>query len=428
VAHVLHLVQLYAPAPSGAARYFHEIGRRLVRDGHRVTVLTSDAFDLEHLWLSGKRQIEAPGDLLDGVEIVRLPIRRITGPGLLYPILRRLMVEIGRSGRLSTPLLRALATATPRLAGLETRLQSEQLADVSIVHGANITLDFALLPLEHWAEQRGLRRLQTPFIHLGEPDNPQIARYYLMPHQLELLRNADQVATMTDIERSALIEHGIDPARLTVVGAGIEPAELDGGDADRFRRTYAITEPIVLSLGTAAFDKGTAHVLAALRRLWAEGRNVTWVQCGPLFGAMAAELERLSTAEAAHVRALGYVDDRTRRDALAAATVYAQPSRTDSFGITYLEAWYAHVPVIGARAGGVPGVVHDGIDGLLTAFGDVDAISAALRNLLDDANLRRRLAAAGRRRALAEYQWEHVYQRALPLYGFPPATAAAAAQ
>lgn len=58
--HILHVVQLYWPAPSGAARYFQEIGKRLVAEGHRVTVLATDAFDLEHLWMAGKRRIPEP--------------------------------------------------------------------------------------------------------------------------------------------------------------------------------------------------------------------------------------------------------------------------------------------------------------------------------------------------------------------------------
>ncbi|MFN8515884.1 MAG: glycosyltransferase [Chloroflexia bacterium] len=58
---------------------------------------------------------------------------------------------------------------------------------------------------------------------------------------------------------------------------------------------------------------------------------------------------------------------------LAAASIFALPSRTDSFGITFLEAWCNGVPVIGARAGSIPDVIDDGEDELLVPFGDVPA-------------------------------------------------------
>ena len=45
--HILHVVQLYYPVASGAGRYFAEIGERLAAEGHTVTVLSTDAYDLE---------------------------------------------------------------------------------------------------------------------------------------------------------------------------------------------------------------------------------------------------------------------------------------------------------------------------------------------------------------------------------------------
>ncbi len=414
--HILHVVQLYWPAPSGAARYFQEIGARLVAEGHHVTVLATDAFDLEHLWMSGKRRIAEPTGQHDGVQIRRLPARRLPGPALVYPVIRRLMVELGRAGSISNPLLRRLATITPRLPDLAATLADPALADVAIVHTTNITLDFAVIPVARWAAQRGIPHLCTPFVHLGEPGSEQVVRYYAMPHQIDLLRRASHVATMTDLERAYLIRRGVPADQITTVGAGVNPAEVTGGNGERFRAMHQITGPVVLSLGVAAFDKGAAHTLAAMRQLWAQGSNAVWVQCGPLFGGFASALAELTPDEQARVRALGYVDDATRRDALAAADVYVQPSRTDSFGITYLEAWCNRVPVIGARAGGVPAVIRHGVDGLLVPFGDVSAIAAAIARLLRDQALARAMGAAGHARVWRELTWDAVYARIRPLY------------
>ncbi|NTW02928.1 MAG: glycosyltransferase, partial [Oscillochloris sp.] len=223
--HILHIVQLYHQA-SGAARYFIEIGARLAHDGHKVTVLSTDAFDLEHFWARGKRRIDAPDGTDRGVRVLRFPVRRIPGPPITYPIIRRLMVELGRIGRLSSPLLARLAAITPRLPELERYLaQSPDLADVDIIHTTNITLDFAILPAARWAQQRKIPHICTPFIHLGEPGNSQILRYYSMPHQINLLRRCDAVATMTSLERDFLLARGVSAGRIHTVGAGVTPAE-----------------------------------------------------------------------------------------------------------------------------------------------------------------------------------------------------------
>ena len=415
--HVLHCVQLYWPVPSGAARYFIEIGERLVREGHTVTVLATDARDLEYLWDGRKQRVADPESWHNGVRVLRFPVRRAPGPPIIYPVIRRLMVELGRLGLSSAPLLRRLAAITPRLPDLEYYLEhARELADVSLVHTTNITLDFAILPVVRWARRRGMRQLCTPFVHLGEPDNPQIVRYYSMPHQIALLRDCDSVATMTSLERDFLVARGISPERVHIVGAGVTPADLVGGDGARFRQTQGIAGPMILSLGTAAYDKGSVHVLEAMRRLWASGSDATWVQCGPLMGHFAQLYADLPAHERARIRVLGYVSDALRHDALAAADVYAQPSRTDSFGITYLEAWCYGVPVVGALAGGVPAVIRHGVDGLLVPFGDVHALAGAIDRLLGDRELARAMGSTGAARVQRSMTWDAVYERVRGLY------------
>src|SRR5215212_5876940 len=141
--HFLHVVQLYYPVATGAGRYFAEVGERLVREGHRVTVLATDAYDLEYFWNPGKRRVELAEEIHNGVRIVRLPVRRFPGPPIAYPILRRLMVELSRVPG-SAPLLRRLARITPRLPDLARFFSAGERFD--LVHSCNITLDFAILP------------------------------------------------------------------------------------------------------------------------------------------------------------------------------------------------------------------------------------------------------------------------------------------
>ncbi len=54
------------------------------------------------------------------------------------------------------------------------------------------------------------------------------------------------------------------------------------------------------------------------------------------------------------------------------------PSRTDSFGIVFLEAWANGLPVVAADAGGVPEVVRHEQTGLLVPFGDLDRLSQSI--------------------------------------------------
>ena len=88
------------------------------------------------------------------------------------------------------------------------------------------------------------------------------------------------------------------------------------------------------------------------------------------------------------------------------------PSRAESFGIVFLEAWSFGVPVVGCRAGAVPDVVEDGVSGLLISPGDSVALANSVSRLIENPAEARRLGAEGQRRVRDEHTWPAVAQRA----------------
>jgi glycosyltransferase involved in cell wall biosynthesis len=309
-----------------------------------------------------------------------------------------------------------MALITPRLPGMRRFFQAHAAERFDLVHATNITLDFAILPALDFARAQRIPFIATPFVHLGPPGDNSILRYYSMRHQIELLKRADRVITMTGLEGDALAARGVDRARMRRVGVGVSPAEVAGGEAARFRAEQQIDGPLVLYIGAMAFDKGAVHTVEAMQRLWARGEQATLVLIGAPLAHFTSFYARLPAQDKARIRMLPYAPDQAKRDALAAADLFAMPSRTDSFGITYLEAWCYGLPVIGARAGGVPDVIDDGRDGVLVPFGDLEAISDAIGRLLHDRALARQLGEAGRAKVLRELTWDQIYAKVRAVY------------
>lgn len=412
---ILHVVQLYYPVATGAARLFMEIGERLSREGHRVTVLTTDAYDLEHVWARGKRRIELANEQNHGVSIQRLPLRRLPGPPIVYPIIRRLMVEASRLPG-TTPLLRGMATLTPRMHGLDHFLRSAAHQRYDVIHTTNISLDFAIIPFQRFAKRHRIPFLCTPLVHMGVPGDTTILRYYSMPHQIDLLKRSDRVITMTGIESDFLAGAGVPHDRLRQIGVGITPAEVQGGNAARFRREHGITGDLVLTIGAMAYDKGTIHVVEAMRKLWSQGVEAHLALIGAPLEQFTTFYKQLPADVRSRIILLPYAPDRVKRDALAAANLMALPSRTDSFGIVYPEAWCYQIPVIGARAGGVPDVIDHERDGLLVPFGDVPALADAIARLLRDRAEAGRMGEAGYAKVMTELTWERKYAQVRSVY------------
>jgi glycosyltransferase involved in cell wall biosynthesis len=412
--HIVHVVQLYHPVASGSVRYFVEISKRLVADGHRVTVLTTTAHDLESLWQADKRTF-APGyEAHEGCDVYRFPIKRISDIPLVYPVLRRLLLEAGRV-RLPLALLRWLAALTPQAPAL-TAWVADHVADIDVIHITNVTLDGLLHPVMAVAKAYHIPVIMTPFVHLGDAQDPNFVRYYSMPQQLDLLNQSGDVIAMTGREARFLQAQGVTTPRFHVVGAGVTPAEVTGGDGVAFRTRHAITGLIVLQVGAMARDKGTIATVQAMQQLWAAGSDATLVLIGAPLAHFQQFYDQLPATTTAHIRILAYASDAERRDAYAAAQLLVLPSRTDSFGIVFLEAWCNRLPVIGANAGGIPDLVHDGHDGLLVPFGDIDGLAQAIQRLLTNPDTAAQYGAAGYANVHAHYTWDHIYAGVAPIY------------
>jgi mannosyltransferase len=84
-------------------------------------------------------------------------------------------------------------------------------------------------------------------------------------------------------------------------------------------------------------------------------------------------------------------------------TIYAFTSRNEGFGLTLIEAMAVGAALIAARAGAAELVVEDGVTGVLTPAGDVDALVAALESLMHDPASAAAMGARGRARVLEKF-------------------------
>jgi N-acetyl-alpha-D-glucosaminyl L-malate synthase BshA len=105
---------------------------------------------------------------------------------------------------------------------------------------------------------------------------------------------------------------------------------------------------------------------------------------------------------------------------LASADLFLLPTQSESFGLSALEALATGVPVIGARAGGLPEVVRDGETGALCPVGDVDGMARAAIGLLGDPERWRAASTLAAADARARFgmdevveQYERFYTRSL---------------
>lgn len=178
-------------------------------------------------------------------------------------------------------------------------------------------------------------------------------------------------------------------------------------DLDRWSSLFRITAPrprgsfTVLCVAHLYPRKSLGTLLAAMARLRAIYPEARLRLVG--HGPEEEHLHRLATRLGLDgaVAFLGHVSLAMLAAEYRNADVFCLPSRQEGFGIVFLEAMAAGLPIVACQAAAVPEVVADGETGLLVPPLDPAALAAALARLADDAALRWRLGMAGRDRVAA---------------------------
>lgn len=248
-------------------------------------------------------------------------------------------------------------------------------------------------------------------------------RHYLRTLTGLSVRRARRVIAVSESTRQDLVRlYGLDPGRVDVVYNGVDAAfrPLPQEEVAAFRSGKGLPERFVLFVGTLEPRKNIVRLVEAYARLSAPRIPLMLVGGrGWFYEEILVRVEELDLAD--EVCFVGYVPAEDLPYWYNAAEVLAYPSLYEGFGLPALEAMACGTPVVTSSTSSLPEVV--GQAGMLVEPTDVDALAAALQQVLDDAWLRDRMGAAGKAQA-ARFTWQKTargtvagYRRALAAGG-----------
>lgn len=249
-------------------------------------------------------------------------------------------------------------------------------------------------------------RLVTPFSVVSDMNGwkvqPRVSRLF-NGFEKELIENADAVVPISEkIASTISAAHGIKPnSRWHQSYCGIaywplfdvnedynDLPELKGLETDHLEDSK-----IILFIGRLEKRKGIDLVMSAIPAMLAADPAARIVIAGSdPEGWQQRILHMIPSENIQRVHFLGMIPDAVKEKLLARAYCLLFPSRYESFGLVPLEAFVHGVPVVASRSGAIPEVVLDEKCGILFDEDDGDMMAAAVRRLLTDAQLHRRLS------------------------------------
>jgi glycosyltransferase involved in cell wall biosynthesis len=327
-----------------------------------------------------------------------------------YAYDRRMMTELGELGWQIDLLDLGEGFPWPDEAARATA-QSRLLA---MPAGRSIVVDgLALGVLPETASQLAGRNPLLALVH-----HPLALEWGLSVKQAEALRTSERTAlaavqgvVVTSSATAKLVasDYGVPAERIVVARPGSDPALMSQESQDGVVR--------LLSVGAIVPRKGFDVLISALATLTDLSWRLTIAGDRTRDRNAAARLDADIARHALgdRIAAPGAVSPQRLAALYAEADVFVLASHFEGYGMAYAEAVAHGLPVIGTSAGAIPDTVPPDA-GLLVDPGDSFALARALRRVIGDAGLRRRLASAARAAAPQLPTWRHsaeIFARAL---------------
>jgi glycosyltransferase involved in cell wall biosynthesis len=200
-----------------------------------------------------------------------------------------------------------------------------------------------------------------------------------------------------------------------IIPMGVDIIRFASGRGDALRRACSGGRSVVLFVGRLIENKGCDDLIRAISLLPAQRQSETmlWVVGdGDRREQLTLAARDLGISD--HTRFFGMVSHSQLSNYYAAADVVVIPSKlgssgeTEGQGVVVLEAFAARTCVLATNIGGIASMVRDGATGLLVPPGDPQSLSQAIERLLNEPELRKKLADNAFSEAEAKYSWAHI--------------------
>ncbi len=423
--HILYFPTRYFPAISGAEFYIQSLAE-IMKSKYRYTVdvYTSTAIDFRGLRQANGKIINLGDkyyDRINNLKITRYSIKpNIDIEEKLHTIKN---LSSCKTLQLSDECLIEFLKNGPYLDSLIEKIKLTTRFSFDLIHTTFFPY-FNLLIALMLGKIENKPTVCTPFFHFSNP------RYH-NKHLGEVLKKFDRIIACTALEKKVLTKKlGILESKIKIISMGVNFKKFNQSseqihDDNRFKSKFFKSNEknykMILFCGYKNFEKGAISILKAIPNILKKVPKVYFVFIGPSTIAFNRELSKLKKTNKPRIVNLtpdnlkGYYDPQ-KIAAFKETDIFLMPSRSDAYGIAYLEAWASGKPVIGANIGATPEVIRNNIDGLLVEFNDYEDIANKVVSLLKSEHFRNKMGHEGKRKVQKSLSWYDVAKKTHQVY------------
>lgn len=234
--------------------------------------------------------------------------------------------------------------------------------------------------------------------------------------RLKYRHGVDRYIAISHAVRQVLLDGGVPPEKVRIAHSGIDVTRFDVPVNTGLRAELGLPPDGVVVGNIAALvdHKGQKYLVDAVPEVLRRCPHAWFVIAGDGELAGALKQQAIDRGVAGRVLFLGYRKDVP--DLLNLFDVFVMSSHMEGLCTSLLDAMAMRVPIVATKAGGIPEIVRDGVNGLLVESKNPPALAEGIVRLLDDRALAARLAEGGRRVVVEEFSADAMVEKTLSVY------------
>ena len=205
---------------------------------------------------------------------------------------------------------------------------------------------------------------------------------------------------------------GLPFEKINVIPNGINLTNFIGIERDfEFRRKYALdNEKIILYMGRLVYEKGVQHLISAMPKILNGYNDAKLVIAGKggMMDELKAQAEALGLGNKVYFT--GYLNAKQVQKMYKCADIAVFPGTYEPFGIVALEAMLAGVPTVVSDVGGLNEIVEHGVTGMKSYAGNSNSIADSILALLYDHALAATVSKNAKAKVKELYNWNKIAQ------------------
>ena len=374
---ILMLTWEYPPRiVGGIARVVHDLSKRLIKDGHEVTVVTyRDNADVP----------EYEND--KGVNVYRVDNYMIHPNNFIDWIMQ-----------LNFNMLSKATEIINKEGGFD------------VIHAHDWLVTYAAKSLKNAYDIPIVATIHATEAGRNSGIHDETQRYINDTEWLLTYEATEVIVNSNYMKNEIQRLFGLPFDKINVIPNGINLSNFTGIERDYdFRRQYAMdNEKIILYVGRLVYEKGVQHLIAAMPKILSNYNDAKLIIAGRggMMDELRAEASNLGLNDKIYFTV--YLNSKQVQKMYKCADVAVFPSTYEPFGIVALEAMLAGVPTVVSDVGGLDEIVTHGVDGMKSYAGNANSIADSVTALLYDHQLATNVSKKAKQKVKDQFNWEKI--------------------